>query len=51
MTDVERRDLLEVLEDRYGKRSTVLTSQLPTKKLAARRAAHDVDRTQATAVQ
>jgi DNA replication protein DnaC len=31
MTDVERRDLLEVLEDRYGKRSTVLTSQLPTK--------------------
>ena len=34
MTDVERRDLLEVLEDRYGKRSTVLTSQLPTKKLA-----------------
>lgn len=31
MTDVERRDLLEVLEDRYGKSSTVLTSQLPTK--------------------
>lgn len=31
MTDIERRDLLEVLEDRYGKRSTVLTSQLPTK--------------------
>ncbi len=31
VTDVERRDLLEVLEDRYGKRSTVLTSQLPTK--------------------
>ena len=31
MTDVERRDLLEVLEDRYGKNSTVLTSQLPTK--------------------
>lgn len=31
MTDVERRDLLEVLEDRYSKRSTVLTSQLPTK--------------------
>lgn len=31
MTDVERRDLLEVLEDRYGKHSTVLTSQLPTK--------------------
>lgn len=31
MNDVERRDLLEVLEDRYGKHSTVLTSQLPTK--------------------
>jgi DNA replication protein DnaC len=31
MTDVERRDLLEVLEDRYGNTSTVLTSQLPTK--------------------
>jgi len=28
---VERRDLLEVLEDRYGKLSTVLTSQMPTK--------------------
>ena len=31
MTDVERRDLLEVLEDRYDQTSTVLTSQLPTK--------------------
>ena len=31
LTDVERRDLLEVLEDRYGKTSTVITSQLPTK--------------------
>jgi DNA replication protein DnaC len=31
MTDIERRDLLEVLEDRYGKSSTVITSQLPTK--------------------
>ena len=31
MTDIERRDLLEVLEDRYGKHSTVLTSQPPTK--------------------
>lgn len=26
----ERRDFLEVLEDRYGTRSTVVTSQLPT---------------------
>ncbi len=31
MTDVERRDLLEVLEDRYDQTSTILTSQLPTK--------------------
>jgi DNA replication protein DnaC len=27
--DQERRDLLEVMEDRYGLRSTVLTSQIP----------------------
>jgi len=27
----ERRDLLEILEDRYGLRSTVVTSQLPIK--------------------
>ena len=32
MTDSERRDLLEILEDRYGSSSTVLTSQVPTKK-------------------
>jgi hypothetical protein len=31
LADTERRDLLEVLEDRYGKTSTVITSQLPTK--------------------
>jgi DNA replication protein DnaC len=31
MSDVERRDLLEVLEDRYDHCSTVITSQLPTK--------------------
>lgn len=31
MKDSERRDLLEVLEDRYDKSSTVITSQLPTK--------------------
>jgi DNA replication protein DnaC len=30
--DQERRDLLEVLEDRCGDRSTVLTSQVPTTK-------------------
>ena len=29
LTDAHRRDLLEVLEDRYGSRSTVVTSQLP----------------------
>ena len=31
MTDHERRDLLEVLEDRHGLSSTVVTSQLPIK--------------------
>jgi DNA replication protein DnaC len=31
MQDAERRDLLEVLEDRYDRCSTVITSQLPTK--------------------
>ncbi len=31
MKDAERRDLLEVLEDRYDRCSTVITSQLPTK--------------------
>jgi DNA replication protein DnaC len=31
MTESERRDLLEILEDRYDKNSTVITSQLPTK--------------------
>jgi DNA replication protein DnaC len=29
LTDRERRDLLEVLEDRYGRRATLVTSQLP----------------------
>ena len=32
LKDAERRDLLEILEDRYGRSSTVITSQLPTKK-------------------
>lgn len=32
ITDSERRDLLEVLEDRYGTRSTIVTSQLPPKR-------------------
>jgi DNA replication protein DnaC len=27
--DAERRDLVEILEDRYGVRSTIITSQLP----------------------
>ena len=29
LTDPERRDLLEVIEDRHGTSSTILTSQLP----------------------
>lgn len=31
-TDRERRDLLEIFEDRHGLRSTIITSQLPTTK-------------------
>lgn len=30
-TDAQLHDLLEVVEDRYGRRSTVITSQLPVK--------------------
>ena len=29
LADQERRDVLEILEDRYGERSTIITSQLP----------------------
>ncbi len=29
MTDSQRRDLLELMEDRYGLKSTIITSQLP----------------------
>ncbi len=29
LTDSERRDLLEVIEDRHGAASTIITSQLP----------------------
>jgi len=32
ITDVERRDLLEILDDRYGSRATIVTSQVPPKK-------------------
>jgi DNA replication protein DnaC len=32
LKEAQRHDLLEVLEDRYGQRSTVVTSQLPTNK-------------------
>jgi len=31
LKETERRDLLEVLEDRYDQRSTIVTSQVPTK--------------------
>lgn len=30
LSDSERRDLLEVLEDRYGRRATLVTRQLPS---------------------
>ena len=29
LTEEQRRDLLEILEDRHGRKSTVITSQLP----------------------
>jgi DNA replication protein DnaC len=32
LNDAERRDLLEVMEDRHGTRSTVITSQYPVSK-------------------
>lgn len=32
LRDQDRRDMLEVLDDRYGARSTILTSQLPPTK-------------------
>ncbi len=32
VTETERRDLLEVLEDRYATRATVITSQLPPER-------------------
>jgi len=31
LKDQERRDLVEILEDRYGRSSTVITTQIPTK--------------------
>jgi len=32
LTDPERKDLLEIIEDRHGQASTVITSQCPTKE-------------------
>ena len=32
LRDQDRRDLLEIFEDRYGARSTILTSQLPVER-------------------
>jgi DNA replication protein DnaC len=32
LTDGNRRDLLEILEDRHGMRSTLVTSQIPVEK-------------------
>lgn len=42
----ERRDFFEILEDRYGNRSTIMTSQLPTKTWHA----HLADQTLADAI-
>ena len=32
MTDAQRRDLLEIIDDRYQRRSTIVTSQIPQKQ-------------------
>ena len=32
MSDTDRKDLMEVIEDRYNTGSTVITSQLPAKQ-------------------
>ena len=32
LDDLQRRDLLEIFEDRYGQRSTVVSSQLPSER-------------------
>lgn len=32
MTDAHRRDLLEIIDDRYQRRSTIVTSQIPVKQ-------------------
>jgi DNA replication protein DnaC len=32
LDDLQRRDLLEIFEDRYGQRSTIVLSQLPTER-------------------
>jgi DNA replication protein DnaC len=46
ITDTERRDLLDVLEDRYGTRSTIMTSQISHK----RRHEHIAEPTHADAI-
>ncbi|EPM50746.1 IstB ATP binding domain-containing protein, partial [Pseudomonas syringae pv. actinidiae ICMP 19098] len=35
-TAAQRRDMLELLDDRYGNRSTLVTSQMPVDKWHAR---------------
>lgn len=32
MTASQRRDLMEIVDDRYGRKATVVTSQLPVEK-------------------
>jgi DNA replication protein DnaC len=32
LSDANRRDLLEILDDRYDRKSTLITSQLPVKQ-------------------
>jgi DNA replication protein DnaC len=44
LQDAERRDILEILEDRSDIRSTVVTSQLPPKAVARLRGGPDSGR-------
>ncbi|SLN76956.1 transposase [Roseisalinus antarcticus] len=32
MTASQRRDLMEIVDDRYGRKATIVTSQLPVEK-------------------
>jgi DNA replication protein DnaC len=49
ITETERRDLLEILENRCGTRSTIVTSQVPPNKWHPHRRADPTRKRSATA--